>query len=210
MMEDPAVFVCRRCGQCCKESWEIAVDFEKDLLGWIHERRFEILKHVVLNPKFLINPERYGNRPQWMIDGGHVLFGEANQRCPFLIDSTEDCQAGCRIHDVRPQVCRRFPYDETGKVRSDILDVCMASIFYHSRAAEVTGLGIAKYFEELNGNGVVSSPKRSEMEDIAVFFKDKGLKIKFLSEDGLGVAEELVSSNRPELERDITQILFKG
>ncbi|RMF91626.1 MAG: YkgJ family cysteine cluster protein [Methanobacteriota archaeon] len=183
-------FVCRRCGKCCKERWEITVDFHEDILRWIRERRFDILKHVVINPKFLLNPGYYHNRVQWIIDTGHVLFGDVAHRCPFLEEATGDFPARCRIHETRPQVCRRFPYDEQGRVREDILDVCMGSIFYHSKKAEEKGLELTKYIRERRD--LRQAPDRWELKEIARAFRDRDLKIPFTSDIGLRIAEELL------------------
>lgn len=189
-------FVCRRCGKCCKENWEVIVDFQKDILRWIQEKRFDILKHVVLNPKFILNPEYYHNKPQWIIDSGHLLFGDVSHRCPFLEEGIGELSARCRIHETRPRVCRRFPYDGRSGVRADILDVCMGSIFYHSKVAEREGLSFVEYMEKLDlerRKGPPLGPKKDELMEIAQYFRDKDLKVQFTSDLGLNMAEELLA-----------------
>jgi Fe-S-cluster containining protein len=198
---DEVEFVCKRCGKCCKENWEIIVDFQEDIIRWINERRFDILKHVVLNPKFILNPVHYQNNPQWIIDSGHILFGDVAYRCPFLDEATEDFSARCRIHETRPMGCRRFPYDEQGKVRADILDVCMGSIFYHSRNAEDDGMGFMTYIS-LRGASkderIAAAPDKNELKKIARSFRDKGLKVMFISDTGLSITEQLLTDHGSE------------
>jgi len=185
-------FKCRRCGRCCRESWEIVVDFEKDILRWLRERRFDILKHVVLSPKFILRPERYAHVPQWIIDSGHLLFGKLEHRCPFLVEENEDGIAACAIHDVRPQVCRRFPYDMEGEVRMDVLDLCIGAVLYHARRAEEMGMGLIEYVREQGFEDAQSLLPKSELQWIASAFGSEELKISFTSEQGLRLAGEQI------------------
>ncbi len=189
-------FQCHRCGKCCKESWEIPVDFHRDVLRWIEERRFDILKRVVLSPRFVLNPERYGNNPHWIIDCGHVLFGDITFKCPFLDEVRNSEPAGCAIHETRPYACRLFPYNENGVVRTDILDLCMGTIFYHSAEAEKNGLGLVDYLNRININGSERFQKISgteELRNIASLYRDRQLKIRLTSSQGVRIAEEAIS-----------------
>jgi Fe-S-cluster containining protein len=199
-------FKCRRCGKCCKENWEITLDFQKDILRWIQDKRFDILRKVVLNPKFVLSPHRYDNEPQWMLDCGHVLFGDVTHKCPFLGEAVGEHSAGCRIHDTRPQVCRKFPFDENKRVRADILDLCVGSIFYHSRAAELEGLSFIEYINKIDRKkpkGPSLAPGRQELREIAHFFEKKNLKIRFTSDKGLNIAEKSLTKSRHVLPDEI-------
>ena len=199
MMSKPE-FLCKRCGKCCKENWEITVDFQKDILRWIQEKRFDLLKHVVLNPKFILSPSRYDNNPQWIIDCGHVLFGDESHRCPFLDESLNGHPAGCSIHETRPQACRRFPLDENNRVRTDILDVCIGTIFYHSSAAEAEGMSLIEYMKKMDQEAIQGAslpPRKDELKEIAQSFKGLDMKIHFTSDFGLSIAEEALSKNSP-------------
>ncbi len=206
-------FICWRCGNCCKANWEIIVDFKEDILRWIGERRFDILKRIVLNPKFILNPEHFSNTPQWMIDNGHILFGDIGCRCPFLEEPDPEIPAKCRIHNTRPMVCRSFPYDEGNNVRGDVLDVCKGSIFYYSELAVKNGSDFLQYLDSISPkkNKPLFNFKKEDLRSIASFFRNKGLifKVNFTSETGLKIAEQLIDTEKPYLEKDFTKILSK-
>ena len=193
-------FKCRRCGKCCKENWEITVDFESDLFRWIEQKRYDILEKIVLNPRYILAPDRYNGEPQWMIDCGHVLFGDTENKCPFLIEADGEASAGCFIHSTRPEVCKRFPLDSTGRVRTDILDVCDSTIFYHSRAAENRGLSFMEYMEReyQSRSGEPMPPRKTELAEIAGLFKKGDLKVNFTSQIGLSLAEDLMEKIKLE------------
>jgi Fe-S-cluster containining protein len=193
-------FECRRCGKCCKESWEISVDVEKDIFRWIEQKRFDILNKIVLNPRYLLAPERYNGEPPWIIDCGHVLFGDVGNKCPFLEEAVCEMPAGCSIHDTRPQVCRHFPHNPKNRVRSDILDVCVGTIFYHSSAAERMGLSFMEYMEQEYQKRAdePSPPRKDELKEIAHLFREGDLRVKFTSDIGMKLAEDLVQRIRLE------------
>jgi Fe-S-cluster containining protein len=192
-------FKCRRCGACCKQSWDIPVNFQKDVLRWIEEKRFDILKHVVLNPKFILSPAHFNNEPQWIIDCGHVLFGDEHNKCPFLAEADLEGPAKCRIKETWPEVCRRFPFHKNGEIRTDVLDICVGSIFYHSREAELESLNFIEYMEKISHKNVKDfsqAPRREELLEIARFFKGRDLKVNFTSDTGLEIAEKMLSKTR--------------
>jgi Fe-S-cluster containining protein len=200
-------FKCRRCGRCCQETWEIAVDFEKDILRWIREKRFDILKRVVLNPKFILNPDHFENNPQWMIDCGHVLFGDVKLKCPFLEDASYKKPSRCTIHETWPTVCMKFPFNDNGKVRTDVLDVCVGSIFFHSKNAEAASLSFIEYIEKISqdkSSEKILAPRKKELLEIAKLYKERfdksTLKVNFTSEHGLKIAEGILTEIKEELE----------
>jgi Fe-S-cluster containining protein len=190
-------FKCKRCGKCCKVSWDITVEFQRDILPWIRKKRFDILKEVVLNPKYVLNPERFNNKPQWMLDTGNVLFGDLKYKCPFLEDEFGDLPARCRIHDARPQVCKKFPENEGEKVRSDVLDICIGSIFYHSQIAEQEGLDFIAYIDMIRKavKDKESPPRKEELKEIAHIFQGRNLKVPLTSERGLKIMEGLLTED---------------
>ncbi len=161
-------------------------------MRWIDEKRFDILREVVLNPKFILDPGRYGNTPQWMIDTGHILFGDEEQRCPFLRESSGGEPAGCSIHDIRPRVCERFPFDMDGRIRADVLDLCAASIFYHSTAAEEEQKDFIEYVEEISSAPIRAKARLGRLErvDISSAYVDSDLRVSLTSELGVSMAEE--------------------
>ncbi len=194
MKQGSGEFRCRRCGKCCKENWEIIVDFESDIFRWIEQKRYDILEKVVLNPRYILAPERYDGEPQWIIDCGHVLFGDTQNKCPFLIEADSNLPAGCFIHSTRPEVCRRFPLDAGNRVRTDILDVCDSTIFYHSRAAENLGLSFMQYMENEYQSRLEEPlpPRKKELSEIAGLFNKSDLKVNFTSEISMSLAEDMV------------------
>jgi Fe-S-cluster containining protein len=206
MKEGQMEFECRRCGKCCKESWEISADFQNDIVRWIREKRFDILGHVVLNPKYILEPKRFNCEPQWIIDCGHVLFGDVGNKCPFLKEAVGELPASCSIHETRPRVCRRFPHGPTNRVRSDILDVCVGTIFYHSGAAERMGLSFMEHMEQEYRKHAdePSPPKKDELREIAHLFREGDLKVNFTSDIGLKLAEDLVENIKLETPKKIT------
>ncbi len=198
-------FRCRRCGKCCKENWEIIVDFESDLFRWIEQKRYDILEKIVLNPRYILAPERYNGEPQWIIDCGHVLFGDTENKCPFLIEADGEASAGCFIHSTRPEVCKRFPLDSTGRVRSDILDVCDSTIFYHSSAAEKLGLSFMEYMEQEYQSRLAepTPPRKQELIEIAGLFKKEDLKINFTSPISLSLAEDMIEKIKQKMMKKV-------
>lgn len=50
----------------------------------------------------------------------YILMYQSNQWCPFQKDNL------CSIQDIKPQDCKRFPYDKEGKLKTEdhILKLC--------------------------------------------------------------------------------------
>ncbi|MBP7121384.1 MAG: YkgJ family cysteine cluster protein [Methanolinea sp.] len=104
--------ICRQCGHCC-ERWgwgqKGTVD---DLIPWIRQDKQDILQHVTVyldsNRKVRGTDVAAGDLPYilkvwfWQDPSGRRL-----RYCPFLA-RREDGRAFCRIHDVRPAVCREY------------------------------------------------------------------------------------------------------
>lgn len=193
-------FHCRQCGKCCKQNWEIILDLEEDIFRWIEEKRYDILKKVVLNPKYQIDPDRFDQTPQWILDTGHPLFGDTASKCPFLMDSDCRVPSRCLIHDSRPKVCRRFPYDGDHKVRLDILDLCEGAIFYHSTIAEQEGLSFIEYVERENRlfppQFLPPGPFSNELKEIASKYGKRELKISFMSPEGTQIAARALEDTK--------------
>jgi len=89
-------FECKRCGKCCQgETWLRNLIDESDIEKWKKLNRNDILKYVCACSRF-IDPD---NKMPWK-----------KQNCPFL--EFHNGQASCRIYDVRPKICKRFPINE--------------------------------------------------------------------------------------------------
>ena len=89
---------CERCGWCCREENKIAVSIEDC-------RR--IARHLGLSlKKFMIDYTRPHELKAKEVGSARMLKKGAGESCPFY-DAT---LPGCRIHSVKPQVCRAAYY----------------------------------------------------------------------------------------------------
>jgi Fe-S-cluster containining protein len=89
---------CTQCGKCCLKykggDW-LGSATEVDMLFWLI-RRPEVLDYVDdIRHDLWISP----------------ITGEKMQRCPWLRKLPRQEKYICRIHDVRPEVCRDYPTD---------------------------------------------------------------------------------------------------
>jgi Fe-S-cluster containining protein len=96
-MED---FVCQRCGRCCStldfKNGGTAADWErfealgrKDILDWIAPIRHD---GRVVACRLWVDP----------------LTGRFADGCPWLVKDAPG-RFGCRIHEIRPEICRQYP-----------------------------------------------------------------------------------------------------
>ncbi len=72
----------------------------------------------------------------------------------------------------------------------------MGTIFYHSAEAEKNGLGLVDYLNRININGSERFQKISgteELRNIASLYRDRQLKIRLTSSQGVRIAEEAIS-----------------
>ena len=96
-------FKCNRCGNCCTnlDAYYTTVS-EADIRIWEEQGRNDILewvqplmaRNIVLSYDIWVDPET----------------GEDADGCPWL-EFDEHGLAECRIHDLKPEVCREYPYD---------------------------------------------------------------------------------------------------
>lgn len=95
-------FHCRQCGRCCR-----SLDYRKevtaeDVARWRTLGRTDILDWVGIF-------ERAGRETAyriWMIPG----TTKTAETCPFLHHVSEENRWICRIHDVKPAICRQYPF----------------------------------------------------------------------------------------------------
>ena len=88
---------CTQCGKCCLKysaGAGLGSATERDLLIWESERP-EILKYTDFLGDLWISP----------------ITGEEMVRCPWLRKLPKKERYKCRIHDVRPEICRGYPVD---------------------------------------------------------------------------------------------------
>lgn len=95
-------FSCRHCGMCCRTldySREVTAE---DVARWQADNRQDILKWVATTPA----PGNETRYRIWIVPG-------TNRRaavCPFLGKEDATSHRICNIQEVKPSVCRQFPF----------------------------------------------------------------------------------------------------
>lgn len=98
-MED---FLCRQCGRCCRTLDYRSEITAEDVARWKQLGRKDILAWVGVFDKKDSEPVYR----IWMKPGTR----EFADPCPFLFQSpVEEQRWFCRIHDVKPEICRQYP-----------------------------------------------------------------------------------------------------
>lgn len=88
---------CLACGTCCREfSWHLKAG-ERDLARWRELGRDDLLARVNGLGWLWVDPET----------------GVREEICPYLVETSPD-QTHCSIHDIKPDICHRYPTYETG------------------------------------------------------------------------------------------------
>ena len=95
-------YVCRQCGRCC-----LALDYHSECTAEDYDRwqslgRDDILKWVRLIPG---TAGTHGYRI-WVASGEI----EPSPECPFLQSEFGTGRRFCGIHDVKPEICRQYPF----------------------------------------------------------------------------------------------------
>jgi len=94
-------FECKQCGRCC-----LSLDYHdqlkaEDVEKWQQMKRKDILEWVgVFEQNGRVKDYRI-----WMVPGTKKLA----EKCPFLHQGSSDKQWICRIHRVKPDICRQYP-----------------------------------------------------------------------------------------------------
>lgn len=95
-------FACRQCGNCCTQLGYINDCTLEDYLVWQALDRQDILERVM-------KIEQPGKPPQY-----HIWMDPASREltptCPWLRLTLENAKAICLIQDVKPEVCRQYPF----------------------------------------------------------------------------------------------------
>ncbi len=94
-------YVCRQCGHCCRTldyHYEVTTE---DVALWIKKGRTDILQWV---DEIACNGQRQGYRI-WVSPETRRLA----EICPFLSKDPSSARWECKIHDVKPAICRQYP-----------------------------------------------------------------------------------------------------
>jgi len=97
----PDGFNCRQCGNCCLNlNAFYSCASEADVRRWEREGRVDILEWV--------DPIEFGDQCVYdiWID---PRTGDDVSRCPWLRKLPGRDKYVCRIHDVKPDLCRNYP-----------------------------------------------------------------------------------------------------
>lgn len=102
-------FHCKQCGRCC-QNLSGAYAFspcEKDIRMWKKAGRFDILAWIefmdIIDPR--TKKEVFCLPDAWI----SPKTGESVFRCPWLRKLPNQGKFICRIHDLKPEHCKRFP-----------------------------------------------------------------------------------------------------
>lgn len=108
-------FSCQQSGKCCKIYAGTVIASPGDIERWKTLDRQDILQKV-----------RIHQSDEHTIQGGEFCENPQSQEepgnCPFV--DLRSGKAQCTIHEVKPDACRRYPYDENGNVRADLVGEC--------------------------------------------------------------------------------------
>ncbi|MDD9903913.1 MAG: YkgJ family cysteine cluster protein [Rhodospirillaceae bacterium] len=92
-------FHCTACGKCCLEGAGWLPVVEADIARW-ETSAPHVLRYVAWEGEA---GERRGGLSR------SVVTGRETTRCPFVRKRRGRAEYYCRIYEVRPQVCRRYP-----------------------------------------------------------------------------------------------------
>ena len=103
---------CFQCGKCCERwGWGQSGVID-DLIPWLVHNRQDILQHVAIR---FSNGSRISGRfisPDDLPRIARIIYWQGTdgtylRECPFFWKSN-DGKSWCKIHDIKPQVCREF------------------------------------------------------------------------------------------------------
>ncbi len=98
-------FICCQCGQCCRTlDYETGCE-ESDIQRWRNRGRTDILAWVQQRNA---GPSASGPAYRIWVDPD---TGEIPQTCPWLAPCPDHADRFmCTIHEIKPEVCREYPY----------------------------------------------------------------------------------------------------
>jgi Fe-S-cluster containining protein len=101
LLTDMAFFACRQCGHCCCNLDYYDQLTEADCRRWQALGRSDILQKV----RRIKRADGSFVYRMWQRPGP----GQSGSPCPWLRKIPSQNQWECRIHDVRPEICRQYP-----------------------------------------------------------------------------------------------------
>jgi Fe-S-cluster containining protein len=104
----PAGFRCKQCGRCCLDLCDAyqASASDEDIELWTARGREDILRWVSFIP---VGKDESGKLHYVYDIWISPRTGDYVDRCPWLRKLPKKDQYVCRIHEVKPQLCRDFP-----------------------------------------------------------------------------------------------------
>jgi Fe-S-cluster containining protein len=91
-------FKCVQCGHCCldlPDAYQTSA-LDSDIRRWKREKRTDILERI----------DTFGGLNDIWIN---PKTGELVGRCPWLRKLPKNSKFTCRIHETKPEHCRKFP-----------------------------------------------------------------------------------------------------
>jgi Fe-S-cluster containining protein len=95
-------FACRQCGRCCRTLEYRHEATPEDIARWREMRRSDILEWVGV----FTGVDGHPAYRLWTIPG----TARPAAQCPFLHKAPSRSRWACRIHDLKPAVCRQYPF----------------------------------------------------------------------------------------------------
>ncbi len=116
-------FVCRQCGKCCRTLDYETGCAESDIRRWRDLGRTDILARV-----------RCRNGSADDFDETYRIWvdpdtGETARTCPWLLPCPDQDRFLCAIHDIKPEVCREYPYTS----KHAVMTGCSGRFMAHSQ-----------------------------------------------------------------------------
>lgn len=186
------LFVCERCGHCCREEKAIAVSIEDC-------RR--IARHLGVSLKrFMKDYTRPHELKGELVGSARMLKKTPFEPCPFY----DPALPGCLIHSAKPQVCIAALYlskmnllicEEQKKIND--FPVCSGDGKLRARIAELSSsiredASAEKWLDQLFASG------RDEAELFLLLMRLKGMQIYFGEEKAAKLARKLGLERVPE------------
>jgi len=97
---------CKQCGECCKKSY-ITLN-EDDFQLWEDNNRYDILEVADILMDYMVDGERFRCGDGFWRKGSDEPTPDGSKTCLFLMFQPHVKKFICRIHDVKPEICRNY------------------------------------------------------------------------------------------------------